>query len=175
MAAVLTLHQTTIGKKVIMAVTGIVLVAYVFVHMIGNLKLYQGPDALNNYADFLRVIAYPALAREQALWMVRAILLVSVVLHIWAAYSLTRLDWASRPVGYANKRLVQASYASRTMRWGGVIIGLFIIYHILHLTTGTIQPVAYTKDVYRNVVGGFQVWYVSLIYIVANVALAFHL
>jgi len=175
MVGALTLYQTTIGKKVVMAVTGLVLIGYVILHMLGNLKVFQGPQKMNEYAVFLRAAGAPLFFHEQGLWMIRMVLLASVVLHVWAAYQLTRLDWNGRPVRYAVKRTVAASYASRTMRWGGVIILLFIVYHVLHLTTGTVHQSFREGDVYRNVVTGFQFVPASIFYILAMLALGLHL
>jgi succinate dehydrogenase / fumarate reductase cytochrome b subunit len=177
MVGALTLYQTSIGKKVLMAVTGLVLFGYVFLHMYGNLHIYEGREYFNAYAAWLREMGYPLFPHEGALWIVRVILLLSVVGHIWSAWQLTQQDWAGRPVSYGAKKHVAASYAARTMRWGGVILALFIVYHVLHFTTGTLYveaPFSRT-DVYANVVRGFQNPLVSLAYIVAMVALAFHL
>jgi len=183
MAAALTLYRTTIGKKVVMAVTGLILVGFVVAHMVGNLKIYTGAEHLNAYAGFLREVGEPIFPRETLLWIARLVLLGSVGLHIGAAYQLTRLDKASRPERYAMKK-VTTNYASRTMRWGGVIITLFIVYHILHFTLG---QVGYAPGVfqhgdandgyqtYANVVIGFQNPLVSGFYIVAMVALGLHL
>lgn len=176
MIGALTLYNTMIGKKVIMAVTGFMLFGYLVLHWFGNLKLFAGAEAMNAYGIGLRELGYPILGHEQALWLVRIILGAALILHIWAAFQLTRLDLASRPVGYAQRRPQTSSYAARTMRWGGVILGLFIIYHILHLTTGTVHPkFGGHAVVYTNVVVGFQNPLVSLVYIVAMVALGFHL
>jgi len=175
MVGALTLYQTTIGKKIVMAVTGIILFAYVFVHMLGNLKIYTGPDYINSYGVFLREVGYPLFAHESILWLARLALLAAVGLHIWAAYSLTRIDLAGRPVHYENRKYLASSFAARTMRWGGLIIGLFIVYHVLHLTTGTVHGSYREGDIYNNLVSGFRNPIVSLIYIVAQVALALHL
>ncbi len=177
MIGTLTLYQTTIGKKVVMAVTGLILFGYVFVHMLGNLKIYQGPDKINAYGVFLREVGAPLLYEQQLLWMARIVLLAATVLHIWAAYQLTRRDLAARPVGYAVRKNVAQGYAARTMRWGGVILALFILYHILHFTTGTLylEGQFSRTDVYANVVNGFRNPIVSLIYIAAMIALAFHI
>ncbi|HEX6533795.1 MAG TPA: succinate dehydrogenase cytochrome b subunit [Gemmatimonadaceae bacterium] len=162
--------RSTIGKKIVMAATGLIMVAFVIVHMIGNLQVFVSPQKINGYSYFLHHII------GELLWVARVVLLVSVVLHIVAAYQLTRLDRAARPVGYARKTPQAATVASRTMRWGGVALALFIVFHILHLTTGTIQPVPYTEgDVYANLVGGFQVWWVTLIYVLAMIALGLHM
>lgn len=171
-------YRSSIGKKAVMAVTGVILFGWIFLHMVGNLKLYMGPEHLNEYAHWLRAIGTPAMPETGALWIARLILLVCVVFHIHAAYALTMLNRQARPVGYRSREFVQASYASRTMRWGGVIILLFLIYHLAHLTFG--KPVAppatfIQDDVYHNVVSGFQVWWVAAIYIIANLALGLHL
>jgi succinate dehydrogenase / fumarate reductase, cytochrome b subunit len=167
--------KTAVGKKAVMAVSGIVLFGFVLVHMLGNLKLYQGREAMNEYARFLREIGVPELPESGVLWIARSVLLVAVVAHIWAAWQVTRQSRAARPVSYKRRSVVQATYASRTMRWGGVIVLLFIVYHLLHLTFGTVHPTFVEGDVYSNVVRGFQVWWVSLFYIVAQVMLGLHL
>lgn len=183
MAAAVTLYRTTIGKKVVMAVTGLILVGFVVVHMIGNLKIFLGAQALNAYAGFLRTVGEPVLPYETLLWIVRIVLLASVVLHITAATQLTLLDKASRPERYAVKK-VSTSYAARTMRWGGVIIVLFLIYHILNFTLGKVgyAPGVYKPvdpnggfQTYSNVVNGFKAWPVSLFYILSMVAISLHL
>jgi succinate dehydrogenase / fumarate reductase cytochrome b subunit len=163
MAAAVTLYRSSLGKKFVMAVTGIILFGFVFVHMIGNLKIYQGEEKLNAYAVFLREVGGPIFAHEQLLWILRLLLLAAVGLHIAAAYQLTRMSQRGRPVAYARRRDVQASYASRTMRWGGVIILLFVIYHVVK------------ENVYRNVISAFQIWYVSAFYILAMLALGLHM
>jgi len=159
---------SSIGRKVVMALTGLVLFGYVVVHMLGNLQLYLGPAALNAYAVKLREM--PAL-----LWGVRGLLLVSVVLHVWAAASLTRTNMDARAVGYRRRRNRESSYASRTMRWSGVILLLFIVYHLLHLTFGTVHPSFVDGDVYHNVVSGLQVGVAPLFYVVAMLALGLHM
>ncbi len=175
MASALTFYRTTIGKKVVMALTGFILVGYVVAHMLGNLKFFQGPEAINAYGVFLRTVGGPVFTEEQLLWVARIVLLVAVVLHMVAAYQLTRISTASRPLPYARTPPVQTNYAARTMRWGGVIILLFVIYHVLHFTTGTVHPDFEHGDIYHNIVAGFQVWYVSAFYIAAMVALGLHL
>lgn len=175
MAPALALYRSTIGKKVVMALTGLILVGFVVAHMLGNLKIFTGAEHLNEYGEFLRTVGEPLFPYETLLWIARIVLLVSVVLHIVAATQLTMLDRASRPQRYAFHKKEQATYASLTMRWGGVIILLFVIYHILHFTTGTTHQNFIHGDVYHNVVSGFKVWYVSAFYIAAMVALGFHL
>ncbi len=177
-SAVVTLWKTSIGKKAVMAVTGFILVGFVIGHMLGNLKVYQGEEKFNTYAAWLREVGSPALGHEQFLWLARLILLTATVLHIVAAVQLTQMSYAARPVDYGQWKAIQATYASRTMRWGGAIITLFVTYHILHFTLGAVgfAPGQYKHmSVYRNVVIGFSVWYVSAFYIAAMVALGFHL
>jgi succinate dehydrogenase / fumarate reductase cytochrome b subunit len=168
-------YKAAVGKKAVMAVTGIILFGFILVHMVGNLHLYEGPGHLDEYGTFLRQVGAPALPPNGALWLARLVLLAAVVLHIWAAWQVTRMSREARPSRYEHKQVRHTSYASRTMRWGGVIILLFIIYHILHFTTGTVHPSFEEGAVYHNVVTGFSVWWVSLFYIVAQVALGFHL
>lgn len=170
------LYRSAVGKKAVMAVTGLILFGFVFVHMVGNLKLYLGPEHLNEYAEALRTILTPIFPREGVLWIARIVLLVAVVFHIHCAYALTMMNREARPVAYRDRDFVKASYASRTMRWGGVIILLFIIYHLLHLTLGVVQRDTFVPgDVYHNVVSGFRVWWIAGFYILANLALGLHL
>lgn len=169
------LAQTTVGKKAAMAVSGIVLLLYVTLHMLANLKAFFGPGALDGYGRWLREILEPVFGYEGILWLVRAGLLAAVVLHLVTATQLARRAHAARPVGYQHRQRVQGSYAARTMRWGGVIIALFVVYHILDLTTGTLNPHGVNGEIYNNVTADFQHWYVVLAYTVAVLALGFHL
>lgn len=186
------LYRSAVGKKAVMAVTGIILFGFVLVHMIGNLKLYEpglycaylnaaGTCAsepipyLDAYGEFLRNVGAPALPASGALWIVRVVLLVSVILHIWAAWQVSRMAQEARPRDYASRPKRHTSYASRTMRWGGIIILLFVIYHLLDFTTGTVNPGFQPGEVRRNMLASFSVWYVALFYVVAQVALGFHL
>ena len=161
---------STNGKKAVMAVTGLVLFLFVLFHMIGNLQVFEGPEQLNFYGLALR--RFP-----EALWGARIILLVSVILHIWASVQLAVRKNQARPVAYSKRDNVASDYASRTMYWSGPIVLAFIIFHLLHLTTGTIHPGGefVEGDVYRNVVSGFQVWYVSAWYIFSMILLGFHI
>jgi succinate dehydrogenase / fumarate reductase cytochrome b subunit len=169
------LYRSAVGKKAVMAATGIVLFGFVLGHLIGNLKLYLGPEAINTYADFLRRAGEPVLPAGVLLWSVRLVLILSVLLHVDAAWRLTRMSRAARPRRYLAPTRIHTAYASRTMRWGGVIILLFVIYHLLHFTWGAVHPSFVAGDVYHNVVTGFQVWWVAAFYIAAQVALGFHL
>jgi succinate dehydrogenase / fumarate reductase cytochrome b subunit len=168
----LSLYRSDLGKKAVMAVTGIMLFGFVLGHMFGNLKLYLGAEALNHYAEWLREMGEPLL-----LWIVRVVMLGAVGLHILSATQLTLKNRRARPQDYAGRKTVQATYASRTMRWGGVTIALFILYHLAHFTFGPdwAHPDFVTGDVYHNVVSGFSVWWVSAFYILANLALGLHL
>ena len=162
--------RSTVGRKVIMALTGLLLVGFVAGHAAGNLLVFKGPDAINAWGAFLKSSAV-------VLWTVRLVLLAAVGLHVWAALTLIRLNQVSRPVAYA-KQVPQAStLASRLMRVGGILLLVFIVFHLLHLTTGTIHPgyVFSHTDVYANVLSSFQVGWLSLFYIVAMVALMAHL
>lgn len=160
-----------------MAVTGILLVLFLFAHMLGNLKVFVGETAFDHYAQWLRDIGTPLLPQTWYLWIQRGALTLAVVGHIWAATALALRARAARPVRYAHRKPVRGSYAARTMRWGGVIIVLFVIYHILDLTTGHLNPVGDVQRPYANVAADFAAgrWYVTLFYALAIVSLGFHL
>jgi succinate dehydrogenase / fumarate reductase cytochrome b subunit len=161
----------------LMAVTGILLVLFLFAHMAGNLKIFLGESTFDHYAHWLRTIGEPLLPKTWYLWLQRGGLTVAVVAHVVAATILARRARAARPVRYAHRPKVQGSYAARTMRWGGVIILLFVIYHILDLTTGTLNPVGDKQRPYANVVADFAPgrWYVTVFYTLAILAIGFHL
>ena len=161
---------STIGKKIVMAATGIVLFGFVLGHMAGNLQLYLGAGALNAYSVWLREFLHGA-----GLWIARAVLLACVALHVWAAASLTVVDRAARPVGYREWEPRESTYASRTMRWSGVFLLAFVIYHLLDLTFGVVNPHFVPGDVYHNVITSFRVVPVSLLYIAAMLLLWLHL
>jgi succinate dehydrogenase / fumarate reductase, cytochrome b subunit len=170
--------HTMIGKKVVMAVTGVVLIGFVIAHMLGNLKIFAGPDEINAYSRFLREVGWPELGYSQLLWVVRIVLLVCVTLHLTAALQLTRMSRAARPIGYAAKRDIETTWAARTMRWGGVLLLAFVVFHLLHLTGGVVGFGAGQfrhLAVYQNVVAAFAVWPVAVFYIVAMGALCLHL
>ncbi len=153
-----------------MAVSGLIMVGFVILHMAGNLQLFEGSAKLNTYSAFLHGPA------NELLWIVRVVLLVAVVAHIVSAYQLTVLDRAARPVPYAKRELQAATIGSRTMRIGGVLLALFIVLHILHFTTLTLQPAPLVEgDVYANVVASFQLWWVMALYVVAMIFLGLHL
>src|SRR5258708_5585991 len=172
---IVALYRSAITKKAIMAVTGIFLFGWILLHMLGNLKVYTGPEHYNAYAQFLRTMGAPLLPNEAALIVARTLLLLAAVFHIVAATQLTIMNRKARPIAYRGRADVAGSYAARTMRWGGVIILLFVWYHLGHLTFGKFHPDFIEGDVYHNFVTGFQVWWVSAIYIIANLALGMHL
>jgi succinate dehydrogenase / fumarate reductase cytochrome b subunit len=170
------LYSTHVGKKYAMAISGMVLMLFVLAHMIGNLKLYLGASSLDNYSAWLRNVGEPALPRQTLLWTVRIVLIVAVAVHIQAAYALTLVNRRARPSAYRSPRdYVAASFASRTMRWSGIIVALFVAFHLLDLTWGSANPDFRAGDPYHNVVESFQRWPVAIAYIVANLALALHL
>jgi succinate dehydrogenase / fumarate reductase cytochrome b subunit len=159
---------STIGRKVVMAATGAVLFGFVVVHMLGNLQVFLGPTKLDEYGAALRRI--PSL-----LWAFRLGLLAATLGHVWAAAALTLVNRAARPQDYRVARYQEASYASRTMRWSGVILLLFIVYHLLHLTTGTVHPSFVHGAVTHNFVTGLRVPWVSAFYVLAMLCLGLHL
>ena len=169
------LYRSTIGKKVVMALTGFILFGFLLVHMYVNLKAFQGPETINTYAAALRTLGEPLFAHGHVLFVARVVLLLSVILHVLAATQLTLLAWAARPVAYRHEPHLELSYASRTMRWGGVIIFLYVVYHLMHFTWGNAHPSFVSGDVYHNLVAGFQVWPVTAVYVVATVAVGVHL
>ncbi len=161
-------YASTIGKKVVMAVTGLLFTGFVVGHVSGNLLVYKSPQALNAYAAFLKGSAV-------VLWGVRLTLLASVALHAHAAYSLTLVSRRARPESYDQLDRQAGTWSARTMRWGGVLLLVFIVYHLLHFTVGSVHPSFSHTDVYTNVVTGFSVPAVAVFYIVAMLALAIHL
>jgi succinate dehydrogenase / fumarate reductase cytochrome b subunit len=172
----LELYRSAVGKKWVMAVTGIALLAFVFGHMIGNLKVYLGADEMDHYGEFLRELLVPLLPRTVTLWIVRIGLIVAFALHIHSAYSLTRMNHRARPDDYAGDRdYIAASFASRTMRWTGVIVGLYILFHLADLTWGSLNPSFVRGDPYNNLIHSFDQPVVAAIYLVANVALGIHI
>jgi len=174
----LALWSSVIGKKVVMALTGAVLVGFVITHMVGNLKIFSGPLEINAYSHFLREVGWPEFANGQVLWIARIVLLVCAFLHITAATQLTILNRNARPVGYGTKKDVETTWSALTMRWGGVLLAVFLVFHLLHFTAGVVgfQPGQFEHlMVYQNVVAGFSVVPVALFYILAMCALCLHL
>ncbi|MCG7321593.1 succinate dehydrogenase cytochrome b subunit [Arsenicicoccus bolidensis] len=171
--------------KVIMAISGLYLVFFVLFHMYGNLKLFAGQAAFDEYAHHLRTMFMPILPHSGFLWIFRLTLLVAVVAHVWAAIQLTGRAHAARKDRYAVKRTVRATLASRTMRWGGVALVVFIVWHLLHFTIAKINVNSGYSEA-DLMVGGhespflltfaaFSTWWMTLLYLLAMVALGMHL
>ena len=161
-------YESTIGKKAVMAITGLILFGFLIAHMAGNLQVFLGLEVMNNYAENLH-------ANAPLLWGARIVLLLSVLLHAWASIQLYSLKKEARPIGYAKPGNVKSSWASRTMMLSGPVIAAFVIYHLLHLTTGTLHPDFVPLRAYENVVAAFRQPIVSVIYIVAMLLVGNHL
>nr|WP_082582145.1 succinate dehydrogenase cytochrome b subunit [Aeromicrobium sp. Root236] len=175
-------RRSTVAQKYAMAVSGLIMVAYLLAHMYGNLKAFAGPDSFNEYAHHLRTMLTPILPREGLLWIIRVVLLAAVIIHAYTAINLWRRN--KKAAGYVgakryqtkqNKTGIQRSYASFTMRWGGVTIALFIVFHILNLTTNDIHPGGAADTPYGKLHNSFQHFWVLLAYTVAMIAVGFHL
>jgi succinate dehydrogenase / fumarate reductase cytochrome b subunit len=171
------LYGTDVGKKYAMAISGIVFLGYIFAHMVGNLKMFLGPEAMDSYGEWLREsLLYPIVPHHVALWGLRLTLIVAVVLHVHAAYALTMMNRRARPVKYQSSRdFIAADFAARTMRWTGIIVLLFLAYHLADFTWGWANPGFERGEVYRNGVASLSNPVVALFYIAANLALGFHL
>jgi succinate dehydrogenase / fumarate reductase cytochrome b subunit len=165
----------SVVKKVVMAVSGILMVLFLIAHMIGNLHVFQGAESFNDYSHWLREFGEPALPPRTILTAIEIGLLVSVVAHMWAAIALWRQAKRARPEPYVTRKPVVQSYASRTLRWGGVIIALFIVYHILDLTVGAANPEGTDSTPYDRLVASFQNPIVTTVYVVALLLLGMHL
>lgn len=175
MSRLLAFYRSTLGKKIAMAGSGVALFGFVVVHMLGNMKLYQGEEKLQEYVVWLRELGTPAVPYMGVVWATRIGLLALVAIHIHAAISLTWRNRQARPVQYKEKHTVSATYAARTMRWSGVILVTFIVYHLLHFTVGSAHHDFSHESVYHNVVSAFSIWWVAAWYIVANLLLGVHL
>lgn len=168
-------YRSSIGKKAVMAVSGAVLVLFLIGHMIGNLKIFLGAETFNAYSAWLRTMGEPALPYRTILTVIEIVLTVSVVAHVWSAALLARQARRARPVRYRHRARVQQSYSSRTMRWGGPIIALFVVYHLLDLTFGVANPAGSTASPYDKVVAGFSHWWIALIYVLAVILVGVHM
>jgi succinate dehydrogenase / fumarate reductase cytochrome b subunit len=168
MTVALRFWDTTIGKKAVMAATGVVLAAFVAGHLLGNLQIFLGPDRFNGYARALKSL-------PELLWPVRITLLISVILHIWSSVQLAVVKSESRPVGYVRTKSIASSYASRTMYMSGPIVAAFIVYHLMQFTFGVGGTPYMESDAYGNVINGFRVPAVSMFYILAMALLCVHL
>jgi len=169
-------YSTAVGKKWVMALTGLGLMGFVFVHMVGNLKMFLGRTEFDHYAESLRSLLYPILPHHVVLWGFRIGLIVMFAFHIHSAYTLTRMNHRARPIKYQSSRdYIAVSFASRTMRWTGIIIGLYLIFHLADLTWGFANPDFVRGAAYDNLVASLSVPYVAAIYLVGNIALGIHL
>ncbi|MGD2070970.1 MAG: succinate dehydrogenase cytochrome b subunit [Gemmatimonadota bacterium] len=175
MRRVVSLFRSSVGKKILMALTGVILVGFIVAHMFGNLKVFYGPEAFDHYAEWLRDPLSPLVPPMWGLWIFRIVLLGAVAVHIWAALSTWLTSRAARRHGYRKEKSLSFSYASRTMRWGGVIVFLFVVYHILHFTTGQAHSDFRQGEVYHNFVVAFRHPLVLLAYLVAQGALCLHI
>ena len=171
------LYRSSIGKKALMALTGLIWIGYVVMHMYGNTKAFLGSEHFNEYAEGLRVLGAPVFGHLHLLTIARIVLVAAIAIHIWAAYSLWVIAREARPSSYASRRVVQANYASLTMRYGGTVIVLFVIFHLAHLTWGMspVHPDYIRGDAYHNLVAGFRSLPVVILYLIALVALGLHL
>ncbi len=180
----LDLYSTAVGKKYVMAITGIIGIGFVISHMVGNLKAYLGVVRENGqrvydidvYGEFLRELLVPILPHGVFLWILRLVLIGALILHVHAAYTLTILNRRARPVKYQSDRDYQvANFASRSMRWTGTIVLLYIAWHLADFTWGWLNPGFERGAVYRNLDASLSRVPVALLYIVANIALGIHL
>jgi succinate dehydrogenase / fumarate reductase, cytochrome b subunit len=170
------LYRSALGKKYVMAITGIVGLGYVLAHMIGNLKLYQSAESFNLYAETLRSLLYPIAPEHSILNLLRAVLVLALIAHVVAAWQLTVMNRRARPERYRSKRdYVVADFAARTMRWTGVIVLLFLVYHLADLTWGWVNPAPAGSTPYEKVIASFSVPVVAGFYLVANLALGLHI
>lgn len=169
------LLRTLVGQKLIMAVTGMLLIVFVIGHLIGNLKVFQGPEHFNAYAEGLRALGAPFFGRGQVLWLVRIGLLAALWLHVWSAVRVTLASRSARPTGYRDLTLVYTTWGARTMRVGGVLLLGYLVYHLLDLTFGSANPAFVAGDAYGNLVASFQRVPVSLGYMAAMAVLGLHL
>ncbi len=168
--------RSTIALKLLMAVSGLIFIGFVLVHMYGNLKAFAGHDAFNEYAAHLRTFGEPILPHEGLLWIIRVVLLLSLIVHVYAAVTLWRRAKKARTTRYVVKKSTGAIFASRLMRWGGVTLLLFIIWHLLNFSVGKVNVSGGpTNDPYNLMVDTFDVWWLTLIYLVAMLALGAHL
>lgn len=172
--------RSSVALKAVMAISGLIMIGYLLAHMYGNLKLFAGADSFNEYAHHLRVLGEPILPYAGVLWILRVVLLVAVFAHAASAYKLWSQSHRARGgtkryYSSKNKRGVQRSYSSFTLRWGGVIILLFVVYHLLHLTWNVVTPGGASAEPYARVVNGFTVWWVVASYTLAMLAVGLHL
>ena len=170
----MTLFGSTVGQKIIVAVTGLILLAFVIVHMAGNLKVFEGAEAFDGYARFLREAGSPLIPHGGFLWAVRLVLLAALVLHVVCIARLSAASRRARDVSYSESHDLSFSRASRFMLWGGAILLAFVVYHLMHLTLGVVHPAFIEGAVHHNVITAFRVPWVPVVYAVALLALGLH-
>jgi succinate dehydrogenase / fumarate reductase cytochrome b subunit len=181
MSLIVTAYRSTVGKKIVMAVSGLILVGFVLTHMLGNLKVFGGINPatgrykIDEYGETLRQIGEQFLGHEGFLWMARLVLLLAVCAHAWSGIALAAINRRARPVPYQVQRYGSSNAASRTMLYGGILLMVFVIFHILDLTVGAVHPSFQEGKVYANLSAGFAIWYRTLFYVVAMGALSLHL
>jgi len=172
--------RSTVAMKAMMAVSGLIMIGYLLAHMYGNLKVFAGQQAFDDYAHHLRTMGEPILPYSGALWVIRIVLLVAIFAHVYSAVTLWRRDrrargGTSRYATSKGKKGMQRTYSSFTLRWGGIIILLFLIYHLLHLTWNVVAPGGASDSPYERLINGFQIWWLVLAYTIALLAVGFHL
>jgi len=167
--------RTSVFKKVVMAVSGVIMILFLIAHMIGDLHVFQGAKSFNGYSSWLRSVGEPALPPRTLLTSIEIVLVVSVIAHMWDAFSLWLQSKRARPVSYVTKKAMAQSYASRTMRWGGVIILAFIVYHLLDMTNGVANPAGVDATPYNRMIASFTNPWATAFYVVALILLGFHL
>ena len=167
--------RTSVGKKVAVAVTGLIGIGFVFAHMVGNLKVFLGREEIDHYGEWLRELGEPALPRSTVLWLMRLVLVAALVIHVTLVYRLTMQSRKARPVKYQQANPIRKTPAGRTMRWGGVTILLFLVFHLADFTWGNVNPGFERGHVYRNMVASFERVPVTIFYLLAMGALGMHL
>jgi len=183
MPRVCTLYRYSVGKKIVMAATGLVLLGFVVGHLVGNLKIFLGRDAFNHYAIGLRLMGEPFLAPYQGVWLFRLVMLAALVAHVWSMWQLRQMSLAARPEPYQVQQNISFSWASSAMFWGGLTLAGYALLHLAHLTFGAVGPEFQTvefrgheyADAYANVIAGFKLKWLALLYIAAQVPLGLHL
>jgi succinate dehydrogenase / fumarate reductase cytochrome b subunit len=181
MSLALTAYRSTVGKKIVMALSGLILVGFVLSHMLGNLKVFGGINPLSGsykideYAHALRTLGEHFLGQEGFLWGARVVLLLAVIAHAWSGICLSRINREARPVPYKIKSYRSSNAASRTMLWGGLLLIGFVVFHILDLTLGVVHPNFVEGKVYANLAAGFALWPRTAFYVLAMAALSLHL
>ena len=182
MRRVVALYRSSVGKKVLMAITGFIWFGFLVGHMAGNLKAFQGAGVFNSYAHHLRTFGEPILPEKGFLWAFRTLMFLAFVIHVWLSWQTSRQSWAARGTKYRKKANQNFDFASAFMRWGGVLILVFLVFHILHMTTGTLHPAFDTHgweggipNAYQNLVTGLSNPLIAGFYALALVAILFHL